>query len=331
MEPNLTNWSDFLVLGVFLFFLGIGWTFSRCYREFSRETEPACRNNIMDACFEHSSMEAVSILCFTGLILFIELLRSGLTFSLGKTRWNVWMAWGPFIIYALCRIAEDRWSRVWRHFCRLCLAGTFLCQFAALKDHVYAFPVGTDRAMYEPLLLLMFVTALVTLGETFPPKTNRMRWIRCGGTMVQGIWLIQIGFTLCVSGREWRIDDDVRLTVALIFVWHCALTALVVYFVRKTVKSALCAEPYIEGEADSYDEDYDFMTIYDDKNDLEIKNIPWTQRIYRPLFWNIRISKCLWEHFNEAPMARPPWPPWNYRPRLRHCRPSYLKGKVQHW
>ncbi|XP_071786013.1 transmembrane protein 45B-like [Asterias amurensis] len=277
METNLTNWSDFLVLGLFLFFLGIGWTFSRCYREFSRDCDSSCRNNVMDTCFERSSLEAVAVLCFTGLVLFIELLRSGLSRSSGhQNRWNVWMVWGPLIPYSFARIAADRWwtPSAWRFISRLCLAATFLCHFTALKDHVCKFPVGTDRAMYEPQLLLTLATAMVILGETFLPQMQRIRWIRCGCTMVQGIWCIQVGFTLCVSGRQWQNEDAVRLTVGLIFAWHVALTSLIVYFVRKTVKAALSADPYIEGEMEPYDEDYDFMSVYDDKEEtMDIKTV----------------------------------------------------------
>ncbi|XP_038067100.1 uncharacterized protein LOC119737082 [Patiria miniata] len=267
MESDLTNWGDFLVFGAFLFFLGIGWTFSRCYRDFYKGCESVnARNEIMEALFVRSSAEALVILSFSGLVLLIGLLR-GTDPALEGNKWSIWFAWLPFSAYAACRLAEDRWSRVWRRISRLCLAGTFLCQFVALSAHMHRFPDGTDRTMYEPQCLTVLVAAGITITEVVVPVKERMRWVRCGCTMVQGTWYVQVGFTLCVSGREWQREDNVTLTVALIFLWHCALSTLIVHFVRKTVKSALCAEPYIEGELESCDEDYDIVNVFDDEPD----------------------------------------------------------------
>ncbi|XP_022082374.1 uncharacterized protein LOC110974799 [Acanthaster planci] len=269
MESGLTNWGDLLVFGVFLFFLGIGWTFGRCYSDFYKECDSKSRNEIMEALFVRSTVEAAAILGFAGLVLLLGMLRREMDLPLEGSRWSIWFAWVPFLVYAVCRLAEDRWAGLWRRVSRLCLAGTFLCQFVALSAHMHRFPPGTDRAMYEPQCLLVLVATGITITEVVVPLKRRMRWVRPGCTMVQGTWYVQIGFTLCVSGREWQLEDNVTMTVVFIFLWHCALSSIIIHFVRKTVRSALCAEPYIQGDFESCDEDFDVDNIYDDEQIFE--------------------------------------------------------------
>lgn len=258
-------WDDFVFLGMFLFTLGVGWAFGRSFVTGVRNTQDHKSNALMESLFMGTFTEGALICCYVGAVIIIEInpFRFVDDPKNPNSRSFVWIVWLPYATYGILRMIADSKGSQWRTGSRLCLAVAFLCEYAIVVSHLRHLPPGSDRTMYTPQCTLIYLSALFVWGELFSPTSEFLRWLRYGSTVVQGTWLIQVGMTICITGRDWKREEEVGITVLLIFLWHCCMCVLIFKFVKKTVKTALDTKPlesddeFEEDFSDQSDEEYD--------------------------------------------------------------------------
>lgn len=260
-------WDDFIFLGMFLFSLGIGWAFGRNYVTGARNIEDHKSNHVMESLFMGSWTEGALICCFVSAMVIMEInpfrfedvvdpRKPGgtTTISAGGSRFFFWIVWLPYAVYGILRMVADSRGSAWRTGSRLCLAVAFLCQYAIIACHLSHLPPGSDRTMYTPLCTLIYLSALFVFGELCCPTSEWLRWGRFGCALVQGTWLIQVGMTICITGRDWKREEEVGITVLLIFLWHVTMCVLIFKFVKKTVTTALETRP-MDSDDEYYEDD----------------------------------------------------------------------------
>ncbi|XP_041453904.1 uncharacterized protein LOC121407055 [Lytechinus variegatus] len=281
------TWQDFTIFGSFMFFVAIGWTFKQSYEKFTRyrektEVDEEIESVMIEQCFKRSWIEGILIATSVIVLLLIEMMprleKGKETPSAAiESRWFIYVIWLPYALYSVVLILCDfysTWMRVW---IKPCILFALLCEYAIVAAHLNSLPTGCDRCMYTPVCTLIYFSALVVVGELLVPEFEQLAWLRCGCSLVQGTWFVQIGCTLSMTGREWRRDEGVGLTVFIIFIWHCVLAWIVIRVLKKTVKVVSTSRP-------SGDNAWEYFDLYsDDEDDFyygtkSTKNSGWMQR-----------------------------------------------------
>ncbi|XP_071490540.1 uncharacterized protein [Diadema antillarum] len=280
------TWQDFTVFGSFMFFIAIGWTFKESYVKFTRyrtdksEVEEEMEGVMIEQCFKRSWIEGVMVATSVTVILLIEMLphiERGNTKMDEEARWFVYVVWLPYALYSVVLLSCDfykTWMRIW---IKPCILLALLCEYALMAAHLGGLPASVDKCMYTPVCTMIYFSALVVVGELLVPELDQLAWLRCGCSLVQGTWLVQIGCTLSMTGREWRREEGIGLTIFVLFLWHCILAWIVIRVLRRTVKVVTTSRP-------NMDNAWEYFDLYsDDEDDFyystkATKHMGWMQK-----------------------------------------------------
>lgn len=247
-------WQDFALLGAFLFLLALIWTFQTAFQKFSYlitstndDTEVPHQKY-----FQRLLPEGVmSCFCSASVLLYYfssNYNKDDFESSEEDSRSFIIILWLPLFCYGAVAISSETFSPMYKALVKPFLIVAFLCEFSLVTSHVQNMPFGSDKTMYTPLYLLIYCSALIILAEVIIPGMDDLRVLRCGTTLMKGTWYTQVGFTLCMTGREWLHEEAVGITVLLVFLWHIILSWIVIRVMQNTIKAVLLDQPWIDDD-----------------------------------------------------------------------------------
>ncbi|XP_071815340.1 transmembrane protein 45B-like isoform X1 [Apostichopus japonicus] len=247
-------WQDFALLGAFLFILALMWTFQTSFQKFSYLITNQSKDGDVphQSYFEKHWIEGVlSCFCSSAILLYhfsSNYNKDDFESSEEDTRHFVVILWLPLFFYGAVAISSEALSPMYKVLVKPFLIVAFLCEFSLVTNHVQNMPFGSDKTMYTPLYLLIYCSALLLLAEVVIPDMEDLRVLRCGTTLMKGTWYTQVGFTLCMTGREWLNEEAVGITVLLVFLWHVILSWIVIRVMQNTIKAVLLDQPWIDDD-----------------------------------------------------------------------------------
>ncbi|KAJ8041283.1 Transmembrane protein 45B [Holothuria leucospilota] len=250
-------WQDFAILGSFLFLLALIWTFQVSFQKFSylMTTNQSSSNDVPHQnCFQTKWLEGIMACLCAAVVLICYFSntynKDNFESSEEENRSFVVVMWLPMFMYGAVAISSEALSPTYKALVKPFLIAAFLCEFSIVTTHIQSMAPGTDKTMYTPIYLLIYFSSLVVLAELVIPDMEDLLVLRCGTTLMRGTWYTQVGFTLCMTGREWLVEESVGITVLFVFLWHIILSWIVIRVMQNTIKAVLMDQPWV-------DEDYE--------------------------------------------------------------------------